>query len=410
MVGGIQVTSPLWLIMRSSWCDFSWSAALQEESSHLLYSSYWNYFLTFKKCIQPLNSNRAIVIAIHVSNVTQCECHTCTYFTRVVSVVCHVTQLSCLGTSAACLGMSLVCQWPSTEGSCHPTLDVRHFRRDAVVILPGQGQGSAWRYFHNRCTDLHQSDGRILHLLSALLYGGGSETPNSVSAEVLFTGPPAHVHPTGVPRRVAPVHLNHVQRLLATRSAPWITERSDRNPGPQGTRSWSGWCQELPSDLKLDIHLQGHRTDCRLAADGLPSDEQAPSGPPISLQTGTFHGDGSSQNFLQYPGRSWLGSGDAARIARPECSLRHCRPRHPPDKATKVVRCRWNSTCMDFIIHPRSTAIRHFQRPSIRTDSSEIRRAAGISLGTSSRIGWSWTPTKLNSCGLDPDSSWRRST
>ena len=29
-----------------------------------------------------------------------------------------------------------------TEGSCHPTLDVRHLRRDAVRILPGQGQGS----------------------------------------------------------------------------------------------------------------------------------------------------------------------------------------------------------------------------------------------------------------------------
>ena len=27
-----------------------------------------------------------------------------------------------------------------------------------------------------------------------------------------------------------------------------------------------------------------------------------------------------------------------------------------------------------------------------------------------SRIGWNWTPTRLNSCGLDPDSSWRRST
>ena len=38
------------------------------------------------------------------------------------------------------------------------------------------------------------------------------------------------------------------------------------------------------------------------------------------------------------------------------------------------VRCRWNITCMDFIIHPRSTAISHFQRPSIRTDSAEIRR------------------------------------
>ena len=107
-----------------------------------------------------------------------------------------------------------------------------------------------------------------------------------------------------------------------------------------------------------------------------------PSGPPISLQTGAFHGDGSSQDFLWHPGCSWLGSGDAARNTRPECSLRHCRPRHPPDKATKVVRCRWNSTCMDFIIHPRSTAISHFQRPPIRTDSAEIRRATGISLGT----------------------------
>ena len=67
-----------------------------------------------------------------------------------------------------------------------PTLDVRHFRRDAVGIFPRQGQGSAWRYFHSRCTDLHQSDGRILHLLSSLFYG---ETPHSVSAEVLFTGP-----------------------------------------------------------------------------------------------------------------------------------------------------------------------------------------------------------------------------
>ena len=114
----------------------------------------------------------------------------------------------------------------------------------------------------------------------------------------------------------------------------------------------------------------------------LPPDEQAPSGPPISLQARTFHRDGSSQDFLWYPGRCWLGSGDAARITRPECSLRHCRSRHPPDKATKVVRCRWNSTCMDFIIHPRSTAISHFQRPSIRTDSAEIWRAAGISLGT----------------------------
>ena len=37
---------------------------------------------------------------------------------------------------------------------------------------------------------------------------------------------------------------------------------------------------------------------------------------------------------------------------------------------------------MDFIIHPRSTAISHFQRPLIRTDSAEIRRATGISLGT----------------------------
>ena len=27
-----------------------------------------------------------------------------------------------------------------------------------------------------------------------------------------------------------------------------------------------------------------------------------------------------------------------------------------------------------------------------------------------SLIGWNWTPTRLNSCGLDPDSSWRRST
>ena len=187
---------------------------------------------------------------------------------------------------------------------------------------------------------------------------------------------------TGVPRRVAPVHLHHVQRLLATWSAPWITERSYRHSDPQETRSWSGRCQELSSDLKLDIHFQGHRTDRCLTTDGLPSDEQAPSGPPISLQTGAFHGDGSSQDFLWHPGRCWLGSGDAARITRHECSLRHCRPRHPPDKATQVVRCRWNSTRMDFIIHPRSTAISHFQRPSIRTDSAEIRRATGISLGT----------------------------
>ena len=37
---------------------------------------------------------------------------------------------------------------------------------------------------------------------------------------------------------------------------------------------------------------------------------------------------------------------------------------------------------MDFIIHPRSTAISHFQRSSIRTDSAEIRRATGFSPGT----------------------------
>ena len=92
--------------------------------------------------------------------------------------------------------------------------------------------------------------------------------------------------------------------------------------------------------------------------------------------------DCSSQDFLWYPGRSWLGSGDAPRTAGPECSLRHCRPRHPPDKVTKVVRCRRNCACMDFIIYPRSTAISHFQRPSIRTDSVEIRRAAGFSLET----------------------------
>ena len=42
----------------------------------------------------------------------------------------------------------------------------------------------------------------------------------------------------------------------------------------------------------------GHALDRCFAADGLPSDEQAPSGPPISLQTGAFHGDGSSQDFL----------------------------------------------------------------------------------------------------------------
>ena len=97
---------------------------------------------------------------------------------------------------------------------------------------------------------------------------------------------------------------------------------------------------------------QRFRTDCCFAADGLPSVEQALSWLPITLQTGPLHGDCSLKDFLWYPGRSWLGPGDAARVARPECSLRHCRPRHPPDKATKVVRCRWNCTCMDFIIYP----------------------------------------------------------
>ena len=270
-------------------------------------------------------------------------------------------------------------QWPSTEGSCYPPSmsdisaeTLSRFFQDKVRAVCDDTSTADAPTFTN-LTDTSFTS------LSALLYGGGSETPHSVSAEVLFTGPPAHVHPMGVPRRVAPVHLHHVHGLLATRSAPWITERCDRHSNPQETRSWSGRRQELPSDLKLDIHLQGHRTDRCFAADRLPSDEQAPSGPLISLQTGTFHGD-----FLWYPGRSWLSSGDTAQITRPECSLRHSRPRHPPNKATKVVRCRWNSTRMDFIIYPRSTAIRHFQRPSIRMVSAEIRHATGISLRTAS--------------------------
>ena len=169
-------------------------------------------------------------------------------------------------------------------------------------ILPRQGQGSAWRYFNSRCTDIHQADRRILHLVSALLQGGGSEIRHSVSAEVLFTGSPAHVHPTGVPRRVAPVHLHHVQRLLATWSAPWITEGSYRHANSQETRSWSGRCQELPSDLKLDIHLQGHRTDCCLAADGLPSDEQAPS---LTTNQPTDRGIPRRLLFLRFSPISW---------------------------------------------------------------------------------------------------------
>ena len=104
----------------------------------------------------------------------------------------------------------------------------------------GQGQGSAWWYFHSRCTYLHQADRCILHLFSALLHGGGSETSLSVSAKVLFTGPSVHVHPRRVPRRVVPVHLHHVQCFPATRSAPWMTEGSHRHANLQETRSRSG--------------------------------------------------------------------------------------------------------------------------------------------------------------------------
>ena len=89
----------------------------------------------------------------------------------------------------------------------------------------------------------------ILHRFSALLHGRGSEIPHSFPAEVLFTGPRAYVHPTGVPRRVAPVHLHHVQRFPSTRSAPWITEGNYRHTNPQEAWSWSRRRQELSSNF-----------------------------------------------------------------------------------------------------------------------------------------------------------------
>ena len=67
----------------------------------------------------------------------------------------------------------------------------------------------------------------------------------------------------------------------------------------------------------------------------------------------------------------------------------------------------YRSVVIRFPIIKYSTITTH-----VHTYISEPNESTWISINTiqNSQIGWNWNPTRLNSCGLDPDNSWQRST
>ena len=169
---------------------------------------------------------------------------------------------------------------------------------------------------------------------------------------------------------------------------------------------------------------------------------------------------------LRHPGCRRFSSGNAPWTARPERGLRHCWSRHPPNKASSVVRCHGICIGLNRLIHPASKSIGQLPRSNFHTDTAAIRRATRISPWTTpvhplhlrrdinchitrcwsslvrrrqstlsplsrppinrlpprdwqnasrvlsggcDQIGWNWIRTKPNSRGLGPGNSWRRS-
>ena len=158
------------------------------------------------------------------------------------------------------------------------------------------------------------------------------------TAEVLFSGPPAHVHPKGVHRRVllpfictmCNVSLQHGLLHESQKEAivTPILKKHDLDPDdvksyrPISNLTFISKVIERIVASQLTGYLQRNKL--------LPYHQSA-------YRQGHYTETALLKIFSDI-----LDAADSAQVTLlgPECSLRHCIPRHPPDKATKVVRCR----------------------------------------------------------------------